>query len=338
MSKGAPAVAFVLRAADQPAYAATLGTLDSHIATLTRHRLDRAHERIERGQLPKLREFDLINGLTGIGVYLLQAEDTELLQDVLSYLVRLVEPRTVDGRKLPGWWTGNGPADQSSREWPGGHANLGLAHGIAGPLALLASTMTHGVTVHGHTEAIERIDAFLARWRCGTRSRPWWPGMISLTEWTTGTIGQPGPQRPSWCYGTPGLARAQQLAALALGDPQRQRRAENALAGCIADEEQLSQLGDGSLCHGWAGLVQTTRRVAADAGPDSELAALLPLLHTRLEQHLHSQRPPTCDGLLEGAAGIALTRHNTAAPVSRWDACLLISPPPRQTMHMEGME
>jgi hypothetical protein len=162
--------------------------------------------------------------------------------------------------------------------------------------------------------------------------------MISLTEWKTGSVGQPGPQRPSWCYGTPGLARAQQMAALALGNPQRQRRAENALAGCIADEKQLSQLGDTSFCHGWAGLVQTTQRAAADAGPDSELAALLPQLHTRFEQHLHGQRSPSCDGMLEGAAGIALTRHTTAAPASRWDACLLISPPTLQTMHREGME
>ena len=161
--------------------------------------------------------------------------------------------------------------------------------------------------------------------------------MISPSEWKTGTVGQPGPQRPSWCYSTPGLARAQQLAALALGDPPRQRRAENALAGCIADEEQLSQLGDLSLCHGWAGLVHTTRRAAAEAGTDSELAALLPYLYTRFEQHLHEQRPPTCDGLLEGAAGIALTRHTTAAPAFRWDACLLISPPTPENTHMEGM-
>ncbi|MGH8895742.1 MAG: lanthionine synthetase LanC family protein [Egibacteraceae bacterium] len=124
-------------------------------------------------------------------------------------------------------------------------------------------------------------------WRCGTRSRPWWPGMISPNEWKARTVHQPGPQRPSWCYGTPGLARAQQLAALALGDVRRQRRAEAALAGCIADDTQLSQLGDTSLCHGWAGLVQTTWRAATDAGPDSELAALLPHLHARMEQHLH---------------------------------------------------
>jgi hypothetical protein len=165
--KGAPAVAFVLRAADQSAYTAALRALDGHIVTLTQHRLDRAHERIERGQLAKLGEFDLINGLTGIGVYLLQANDTELLRDVLSYLVRLaVEPVIVDDERLPGWWTGNGPADEPSSDWPGGHANLSLAHGIGGPLALLASAMTHGITVAGHTEAINQICLWLDRWRC----------------------------------------------------------------------------------------------------------------------------------------------------------------------------
>ncbi|MGH3903776.1 MAG: lanthionine synthetase C family protein [Pseudonocardiaceae bacterium] len=340
--RGAPAVAFVLRIAARPQYAAALRTLDGHIATLTRQRLDRAHERIERGQVPELREYDLINGLAGIGVYLLHQHDgDDLLREVLSYLVRLaVEPVIVDDQRLPGWWTGNGPADQPAHDWPGGHSNLGLAHGIAGPLALLASALTRGIIVTGHVVAVQRICAFLNQWRCGTSSRPWWPGMISPNEWRNRTVDQPGPQRPSWCYGTPGLARAQQLAALALGDPQRQRHAEDALAGCLADEEQLAQLGDVSLCHGWAGLVQTARRAAADAGSDSELAALLPRLHTRFEQHLYGQRPPTGDGMLEGATGIALTRQaiaDDASPASRWDACLLVAPPTLETMHPEGM-
>jgi hypothetical protein len=163
--------------------------------------------------------------------------------------------------------------------------------------------------------------------------------MISPAEWKARAVQQPSPRRPSWCYGTPGLARAQQLAALALGDPRRQRHAEDALAECIADEAQLAQLGDASLCHGWAGLVQTTRRVATDAGPDSALATLLPHLHTRFEQHLHGQQPPTCNGLLEGAAGIALTRYATATtpPTVQWDACLLIAPPTLEKPRTEGV-
>jgi hypothetical protein len=326
--RGAPAVAFTLHAAGQPAYATALGILDSHITTLTRHRLERAHKRIEGGQLPALGEFDLISGLTGIGVYLLhQHGGGDLLRDVLSYLIRLAEPLKTGGEERPGWWTGSGPDGRPSPRWPGGHGNLGLAHGIGGPLALLSTAMRRGITVTGHADAIRRICAWLDQWRSGARSRAWWPGVISLPEWQARTIRQPGPGRPSWCYGTPGLARAQQLAALALADTARQRLAEQALAGCIADKRQLSQLGDASLCHGWAGLIQTTWRAAADAGSDAELAAHLPRLLTRMEQHLHRHGPPARDGLLEGVAGVRLAQHTTAAnapPASRWDACLLL--------------
>ncbi|MGH4022042.1 MAG: hypothetical protein ACRDT0_22965 [Pseudonocardiaceae bacterium] len=153
---------------------------------------------------------------------------------------------------------------------------------------LLASAMTLGVTVPSHADAIERICANWTNGAAAPQGGRGGRGMISPAEW----------------------------------------QAEDDLAGCIADADQWSQLGYVSLCHGWAGLIQTTRRAVSDAGPDSALAALLPHLHTRFEQQLHRQRWPTCDGLLEGAAGIALTRHTTAdTPASRWDACLLLAPP-----------
>ncbi|WP_433264706.1 lanthionine synthetase C family protein [Actinosynnema sp. CS-041913] len=337
--RGAPAVAFVLRAADRPSYAAAIDTLDRHIAALVRQRLDAARQRIEQGLTPRLREFDLINGMTGLGAYLLHGSADVLLREVLSYLVRLAtEPVTIDGEQLPGWWTHNEPADRLSPQWPGGHANLGIVHGIAGPLALLALAMIDGTTVPGQAEAIDRICRWLDRWRCGTATRPWWPGTIRPSEFRTGSVDQHGPQRPSWCYGTPGLARAQQLAALALGDRRRQRAAENALTACVTDDHQLALLDDASLCHGWAGLVQTLRRTAADASPDSELAAQRLRLHTRFAHHLYGRRPVPGDGLLEGTAGIALTRDAATAPAFRWDACLLITPPAPQTSEPLDME
>jgi hypothetical protein len=136
---GAPAVAFSLHTAQQPAYTAVLDTLDGHLDALARRRLDRAHRRIEDGALPQLREFDLISGLTGIGTYLLNRHGGgDLLRGVLAYLVRLTEPLKAGTEMLPGWWSGDSPAGQPSAQWPGGHGNLGLAHGICGPLALRA--------------------------------------------------------------------------------------------------------------------------------------------------------------------------------------------------------
>lgn len=324
--RGVPAVAFTLHSARQPAYAEVLRALDEHIATITRHRLRQAHDRIDRGQLPRLREFDLMSGLTGLGVGLLYRDrHPELLRDVLAYLVRLTEPITTNGEHLPGWWSEDSPNGQPSNDWPGGHANLGIAHGVAGPLALLATASRRGISVTGQTAAISHIATWFDRWRNGSSYDAWWPGMISRAEWHDQALWQSGPQRPSWCYGTPGLARAQQLAAIALGEPTRQRAAEHALAGCISDERQLALLSDPSLCHGWAGLLQATRRTAADA-IDDRLAEQLPALHARLTKHLHDNGQSTVPGLLEGAAGVLLALHATATSdlVTRWDACLLL--------------
>ncbi|WP_229686598.1 lanthionine synthetase C family protein [Longimycelium tulufanense] len=327
--RGAPAVAFVLHTTGRIGYAAELEILDRHIATLVQQRLERAHARIDHGRLPSLREYDLISGLTGLGVSLLHRHgEHELLCDVLAYLVRLTEPVTVDGQTLPGWWADHGPDDQPNVDWPGGHGNLGLAHGVAGPLALLATAHRRGITVPGQVEAIDRICTSLEEWRCGPSSRPWWPGMISRREWQDRTVRQPGPQRPSWCYGTPGITRAQQLAARALGDIERQRRAENTLAACLTDEQQLAQLGDASLCHGWAGAIHTAWRAATDAGPGSRLAALLPNLRSRLGAYLNRHGLPGGSGLLDGASGVALVRHHLAVdtpPASGWDVCLLVA-------------
>lgn len=326
--RGAPAVAFVLLSAGNPAYAATLDTLYHHITTITRRRLEHAHARIDCGLLPALREYDLIRGLTGIGAYLLAREpEGDLLRDVLAYLVRLTEPVTIGDETLPGWWTDRAPDDRPSARWPGGHGNLGIAHGIAGPLALMSLALRRGVEVPGQADAIDQVRHWLDRWRCGPPPTQWWPGTITRLEHNAGVADQPGPQRPSWCYGTPGLARAQQVAAIALGDEPAQRRAEQVLADCIADPAQLALLTDGSLCHGWAGVLQATWRAAGDAGPDSRLAALLPGLRDRTERHLLVHWTPYLDGLLEGQTGTRLALHTTATPPlmeRRWDSCLLL--------------
>jgi len=339
LDRGAPAVAFTLHAAARPGYAPTLAILDRHITAATRHRLQWAHQRIDAGRLPALREYDLIRGLTGIGAYLLHRHGggdplhQEVLKNVLSYLVRLTEPLTIGGEAVPGWWTGNAPDDQPSPRWPGGHGNLGMAHGIAGPLTLLSTAMRQGATVAGQPDAIGRICAWLDQWRTGTAARAWWPETVSAPELRAGTIRQAGPGRPSWCYGTPGLARAQQLAAIALADPRRQRHAEQALAGCLTDDHQLAHLADASLCHGWAGLLHTTWRVAADASDPEQFA--VPQLLQRTERFLHQHGAPAHDGLLDGVAGVDLARHTVTvgvAPRCGWDACLLLdggpAPPP----------
>ncbi|WP_240796179.1 lanthionine synthetase C family protein [Streptomyces sp. RFCAC02] len=321
---GAPAIAFALHSAARGTgrYTGALHTLDSRITQLTRQRIQAAHERIDRRIRPRVGEFDLFYGLTGLGSYLLSRERAApIVREVLTYLVRLTLPLDGDADQLPGWWTELGPSGHRTAEFPGGHGNLGMAHGVTGVLSLLAISTRAGVVVEGQIAAMKRICGLLDRWRQGTETSPWWPQWITLAEYGTGTVTQSGPLRPSWCYGTPGLARAQQLAALALGDTERQRLAERALLACLSDPDQLGRIREAGICHGAAGLLHTTHRVARDAiltGFDAHLPGLRTLL---LEQP-----PATDDGFLDGEAGrelSLLTDQSNGVTVSGWDACLL---------------
>jgi len=308
---GAPALAYVLATTDHPGLVPARTIAADGAATITRRRLDAAHRRIDRRERPDYAEYDLIRGLTGLGVVLRRLGNRDLLHQVLDYLVRLTEPIS----DLPGWWCTNGPDRSLPAE--GGHANHGMAHGITGPLALLALTARDGEAVTGHATAIGRISRWLDAWQQHTDDGgTWWPQTISRTDLANGTLSQQRPLRPSWCYGTPGIARAQQLAAQALDDPPRQLRAEAAFISRAAFPPQARQLADRTLCHGTAGLVATARRIAADA--------LGPLPVAEIE-HMHQQTAPSADepnGLLDGVAGARLA--NAATATTAWDACLLL--------------
>jgi len=131
---GAPAVAFVLHAGAHPAYAAMLAALDEHVNDLTALKLAAAYERIDRGELARPGEYDLISGLTGLGLYHLVRHGSAgsgMTAAVLDYLVALAAPVFQHGESLPGWWSVSGSAGTPDPAWPGGHLNLGMAHGIA---------------------------------------------------------------------------------------------------------------------------------------------------------------------------------------------------------------
>ncbi|MFE9766626.1 lanthionine synthetase C family protein [Streptomyces sp. NPDC005808] len=341
---GAPAFAHTLAcAADHlpGSYQRALNTMDRQIAADAGRRLDAAHRRIDAGRLPELAEFDAIRGLTGYGAYLLRRDPgSPLMRAVLDYCVRLTEPITHHGETLPGWWTETGPSGSPDDDrFPGGHANTGMAHGIGGVLALLALAARKGIATDGQHAALRTILAWLDRWQEETASGPAWPYWITRGELRTGRLALSAPRRPSWCYGTAGLARAQQLAALALGDTDRQIEAENALVAALTDPDQLKVTTDNGLCHGFAGLAHIAARTADDAHLSTvgQLRAAVPAL-------LAAVHPPGTDpartataliqdeergpGLLDGATGtaLALLAPSTAEPPrSAWDACLLIA-------------
>jgi lantibiotic biosynthesis protein len=326
---GAPALAFLfhLAAASTRRYARTLAVLDDATLGITRTALARARVRMDRAERPELREFDLIRGLAGLGAYHLAAHPGhEVTRNVLACLARLTEPFPGATGDLPSWWTWTSPSGEPSPDFPGGHGNFGMSHGISAVLAVLSLAILRGVTVPGALDAAHRICAWTDLWRQGEAEAAWWPGVITVAQAEAGRVAPALRPRPSWCYGVAGTARAQQLAGLALAEPTRAQAAETALLAALHDPVELGRLAEAGLCHGTAGLLQAAWRMAADA-PTSGIAAEIPALTNRVTAQI-AERDDDSPELLDGAAGAALALHTAgtgAAPEPCWDAFLALA-------------
>ena len=325
---GAPALAYIVQAAAGQAarYRHALASLSEATIAITRVRLAAAHARMDRAERPTMKEFDLVRGLAGLGAcHLGLHPEHEITGDVLRCLVRLTEPPDRAG-ELPPWWTDVSPDGKPDPRYPGGHGNFGMSHGISAVLALLSLALVRDLPVPGGGEAIRRICAWTDQWRHGDTAGTWWPGFITTDQVHARRIDPVAQPRPSWCYGIAGVARAQQLAGLALQDTERQRVAENSMLCALCDRAQVEQLREIGLCHGTAGLLQAAWRMAADA-QGGEINAEIPRLAARVAEQLAGLGVAD-PGLMDGAAGAALALHTVGTGSVRadgWDAFLLLS-------------
>ena len=233
---------------------------------ITRTCLASAHARMDRGEQPELREFDLIRGLAGLGAYHLAAHPGHrVTRDVLACLARLTEPLPGAQDGLPPWWTSASPSGEPSPDFPGGHGNFGMSHGISAVLAVLSLAIMRGITVPGAQEAARRICAWTDQWRHGDQAAPggrassrcgrprpagWTRRSGRVPRGATAWPGRPVPSSsPGWPSATPPAAAAAEAAILAV----------------LRDPAELGRLTEPGLCHGTAGLLQAAWRMAADA-------------------------------------------------------------------------
>lgn len=332
---GLPAVVFATRAAvTRPGdYANLLGRTEPALRAAASERAREEVGRIAAGRPgTSFAAYDVVQGLSGLGRLLLRTGDAE---PAVSCLIALTEPVEVAGVRVPGWWVSHAPLKNT----PGGegHFNLGLAHGIAGPLALLAIAHRDGLRLPGHEEAIETIVTWLLEWLHEAA----WPSVVSLHRQLRGPDGSARPDRPSWCYGVPGIARALQLAGIALDRPAWRETAVSVLRHALARPWDEWDMIDAGLCHGWAGMLHITRLMAADSGA-TDLSEAAGGLARRVVGCFDPDAPfgfryaagagavvaPDRAGFLEGAAGIALALHGYTSDepsTTGWDTALLLN-------------
>jgi hypothetical protein len=287
----------------------------------------------------RVSEFDLITGLSGVGAYLLkwahEPPADVALRAVLDALVALTE--ATDG--LPHWYTPRHLiADETIAElYPCGNLNCGLAHGIPGPLALMALALKAGFAVEGLQAAVARTAEWLAQHRTSDRFGLNWPTAVACSADGVAAREALDGSRAAWCYGTPGVARALWLAGRALRAEELCQLAIEGMAAVYRRPVPLRQIDSPTFCHGVAGLLQVTLRFAHDTGLPlfGEAATALleqllslydpdrPLGYYTIEPGGNIVDQP---GLLDGAAGVALVLLAASTAVEpTWDRLFLLS-------------
>jgi len=294
--------------------------------------------------------FDVITGLAGAGRHLLGRVQSAPCRRALETLLRaLIYLSEEDADAVPHWHTTfPHSTDNLRRFYPDGHVNLGMAHGIPGPLALLSLSASQGVEVAGQRDAIVRIADRIVKAQCSDEWGVGFPVAASIptackesmhadVQNMHANANAAAPARAAWCYGPPGVARALWLAGVASGRSEYRDLALAAMTAVFKRPIPNRRIDSPTLCHGVAGLLQITLRFARDGAGESFSAAAQELTAQLLDAHEPDSRFGYRDlkpsgqrtdnpGLLEGAAGVALVLLATAmSPEPIWDRTLMLS-------------
>jgi lantibiotic modifying enzyme len=284
--------------------------------------------------------YDLVVGLTGLGVYALQRYPRPVASQCLRRVVELLHQRAEHDEHGLYWWT---PPAELHEEWrkqyPSGRADLGVAHGVAGTIALLGGICGAGIEQATARPLLEGAVQWLLAHSVPTETGPTFPLWVAPGF-------EPYPARCAWCYGDPGIAAALLTAARGVGNAGWEQTAV-ALA-CRAAERPPSETGvvNACFCHGTAGLAHLYNRMYQASGEPKLGRAALYWLERTLDVYRLAkenggswvqgswdpahQKPWTWTGieLVEGAAGIALVLLAAATSVEPiWDRMFLVSGP-----------
>lgn len=288
-------------------------------------------------------DYDVISGAAGVLATLIALKSQEAItqnaiQKLLEYLV----------------WLGLGEDEQKRKRWfippelfaaeylptmyPHGYFNIGLAHGIPGPLAALSLAWQAGYRIDGHREAMEAI----SRWLVNQQMRDRWGN-----NWPDGTAWQKDflslnqqrsfQGRAAWCYGPPGVARSLWLAGTVLNEKILCNTAIEAMEAALKRPTGIASLTSPTLCHGVSGLLIMCLRFAHET-KNSTIMKYIPLLVNKILEACDPAYPLGVrgedlqgklvdnPGFLTGSAGVLLALLAAATSIEpAWDRALLIA-------------
>jgi lantibiotic biosynthesis protein len=200
------------------------------------------------------RDFDLINGLVGIGVYFLERLPRDAARGSLEEIVRQLSARAKSDADGFCWYTPPSliPYTQIA-EHPKGYYNLGLAHGIPGIIVFLSRAYAANVKQDDTERLLRGAVSWLLRQKLPDSE-------ISAFATTISETSSPRAARLAWCYGDAGIAAALFAAANSLSDEAIQEAALQIARKAAHRTIANSGVVDAAICHGAFGLAHIFNR------------------------------------------------------------------------------
>ncbi|TSB46224.1 lanthionine synthetase C family protein [Alkalicoccobacillus porphyridii] len=242
-------------------YQNLLAKLDEIILREAQSDIENEKSREAIGTLPSF--YDVIQGYSGIGRYLLERKEEnhlfyKVIEKILHRFIKITEPVIWENYDIPGWYVSKEDQflEKDKKLFPYGNFNLGLAHGIPGPLTFLSLCKEKGIEVPGQRKAIKTIGDWLVHHnRSNQIGTPVWPYRLGVKEEISNQFTVTD-QREGWCYGNPGVGRSLYLAGKAINDKIYQEIALNCFFGIKEKTFEELDLQSATFCHGKSGLMQ----------------------------------------------------------------------------------
>lgn len=289
---------------------------------------------------PWRQPFDLIEGLVGLAIYGLERLPKEsgrvLLEKIVDRLAEAADERP------------EGIAWATNTEWipeiyrgdrPPRYYDVGLAHGQAGVLGILAAIASRGVAKAKAESLLEKGMAWLVANRLPENPLSAFPTWILPEK-------KPEPSRDAWCYGDPGIAVALLSGAQALGHKKWEEVGLDVARHAANRDPKETRCVDAGLCHGSFGDSQIFLRLHRMTG-DKLFAQRARFYIERGIKQRFSQKGKGFAGFfaydvgpdmkprwqadptfLTGGAGIALSLAAALSPEDEdpgWDRAMLMS-------------
>jgi hypothetical protein len=266
-------------------------------------------------QDPWTHEYELLGGLSGVGVYALERGRHDLVALAVAHLDRLAE-RTPDGVT---WW------NRDPIDWhppyinENGYHNLGIGIGVAGTIGFLAVAIDAGAG--GPLASGLVADAI--RWLTAQERadvRPRYPMCLHL-EAPARFV------RNSWCYGDAAIACVLTRAGGAVAEPAWQAHARALAQGMAAGPVNDVPYLDLTFCCGLIGRAHLFNRLAQAF--DDALLLETSRSYYRRSLDAIATSPMTQPGLKTGWAGVALALLAAISPTEpSWDRAFVVAVPP----------